>query len=207
MLSHGLAFASDLERLREVIRRINRSPYGCGALAGKPFGIDRDAMAAELGFEGLLWNSMGVVADHDFVVERMQWGSMLMTHVGRWAEDLIIYSSGEFGFVRLADSYSAGSSLMPQEKNPDSLELLRGKSGRDFRPMAGLMMTVKGLSSTGTSVDELTYEKLREVDLRFERDIAEAFDYERSVKMRSAKASNSETSVREQSRIRKAMLG
>jgi argininosuccinate lyase len=122
MLSYGLAFASDLERLREVIKRVNRSPLGCGALAGNPFGIDREMMAEELGFDGLLWNSMGGVADRDFVAETLQWGSMLMQHISRWAEDLTIYSSGEFGFVRLADAYSTGSSLMPQKKNPDSLD-------------------------------------------------------------------------------------
>ncbi|KAK5009945.1 hypothetical protein LTR28_012617, partial [Elasticomyces elasticus] len=129
MLSYGLFFANDLQRLREVIVRVNRSPLGCGALAGNPFGIDRDAMAEELGFDGLIYNSMAGVADRDFVVETMQWGSQLMLHLSRWAEDLIIYSSGEFSFVKLADAYSTGSSLMPQKKNPDSLELIRGKSG------------------------------------------------------------------------------
>jgi argininosuccinate lyase len=148
MLSYGLAFASDLERLREVIKRVNRSPLGCGALAGNPFGIDREMMAQELGFDGLLWNSMGGVADRDFVVETLQWGSSLMQHISRWAEDLIIYSSAEFGFVCLADAYSTGSSIMPQKKNSDSLELLRGKSGRTFGHMAGFMMTLKGLPST-----------------------------------------------------------
>lgn len=148
MLSYGFAFANDLERLRELRRRVNRSPLGCGALAGNPFGIDRDMMSAELGFDALLWNSMGAVADRDFVLETLQWGSFLMQHISRWAEDLIIYSSAEFGFVRLADAYSTGSSLMPQKKNPDSLELLRGKSGRAFGHMAGFMMTLKGLPST-----------------------------------------------------------
>ncbi|KAF4125921.1 argininosuccinate lyase [Geosmithia morbida] len=148
MLSYGLALASDLERLREVIKRVNRNPLGCGALAGNPFGIDRDMMSEELGFEGLLWNSMGGVSDRDFVTETLQWGGMLMQHISRWAEDLIIYSSAEYGFVRLADAYSTGSSLMPQKKNPDSLELLRGKSGRAFGHMAGFMMTQKGLPST-----------------------------------------------------------
>ncbi|KAI9867293.1 MAG: hypothetical protein M1813_009571 [Trichoglossum hirsutum] len=148
LLSYGMAFATDLQRLREAIKRVNQSPLGCGALAGNPFNIDRDAMARELGFEGLLWNSMGAVADRDFVVETMQWGSMLMQHMSRWAEDLIIYSTAEFGFVKLADAYSTGSSLMPQKKNPDSLELLRGKSGRAFGSMAGLMYSLKGLPST-----------------------------------------------------------
>ena len=148
LLSYAFAFQDDLERLRQVIKRVNRSVLGCGALAGNPFGIDRVAMAEELGFDGLMWNSMGGVADRDFVAETLQWGSMLMAHMSRWAEDLIIYSTAEFGFVRLADAYSTGSSLMPQKKNPDSLELLRGKSGRAFGNLAGFMMTQKGLPST-----------------------------------------------------------
>lgn len=148
MLMYGSFFTSDLHRLREVKARVNRSPLGCGALAGNPFGIDREAIAKELGFEGLIMNSMAGVADRDFVVETMQWGSMLMMHMSRWAEDLIIYSSGEFSFIKLADAYSTGSSLMPQKKNPDSLELLRGKSGRVFGQMTGLMMSIKGIPST-----------------------------------------------------------
>ena len=148
LLSYGSFFISDLARLREVRARVNRSPLGFGALAGNPFGIDRKAMAKELGFDELLWNSLAGVADRDFVVEAMQWGSMLMLHLSRMAEDLILYSSAEFGFVRLADAYSTGSSLMPQKKNADSLELLRGKTGRAFGQLAGLMMTVKGIPST-----------------------------------------------------------
>jgi len=148
ILAHATAFASELERLREVTRRVNRSPLGCGALAGNPFKIDRVAMAKELGFEGLLTNSLNAVGDRDFVFETMQWGSSLMLKMSRWAEDLIIYSSLEFGFVRLADAYSTGSSLMPQKKNADSLELIRGKSGRAFGHMAGLYVTIKGLPTT-----------------------------------------------------------
>jgi argininosuccinate lyase len=112
-----------LQRLREVTRRVNRSPLGTGALAGNPFQIDREAMAAELGFEGLLYNSMNAVADRDFAMETMQWGSSFMLKISRWAEDLIIYSSLEFGFVRLSDAYSTGSSLMPQKKNAGELLL------------------------------------------------------------------------------------
>ncbi|GAD99653.1 argininosuccinate lyase [Paecilomyces variotii No. 5] len=148
LLSHATAFASELGRLREVTKRVNRSPLGTGALAGNPFHIDREAMAKELGFEGLLYNSMNAVGDRDFAMETMQWGSSFMLKISRWAEDLIIYSSLEFGFVRLADAYSTGSSLMPQKKNADSLELLRGKAGRAFGHMAGLMMTIKGLPTT-----------------------------------------------------------
>ncbi|KAK8006349.1 argininosuccinate lyase [Apiospora marii] len=148
LLSFGFNFASDLERLRETFKRVNRSPLGCGALAGNGFNIDRDMMAEELGFDGVMWNSMNAVADRDFVTEFLQWGSMFMQHISRWAEDLILYSSTEFSFVTIADAYSTGSSLMPQKKNPDGLELLRGKAGRAFGHMAGLMMTQKGLPST-----------------------------------------------------------
>jgi argininosuccinate lyase len=112
MLAYGSQFTSDLERLREVRKRVNRSPLGFGALAGNPFGIDRDAMAKELGFEAVMPNSMAGVADRDFVVEFMQWGTMVMTHMSRMSEDLILYSTAEFGFVRLADAYSTGSSLV-----------------------------------------------------------------------------------------------
>lgn len=90
LLSFGFYFASDLERLRETSKRVNRSPLGCGALAGNGFNIDRDMMAEELGFEGLLWNSMNAVGDRDFVTEFLQWGSMFMQHISRWAEDLIL---------------------------------------------------------------------------------------------------------------------
>ena len=148
LCSYAFAFASDLERLREVIRRVNRSPLGCGALAGNPFGVDRDAMAEELGFNGLMMNSLNAVGDRDFAAETMQWAAMLMGHISRISEDLIIYSTAEFGFLKLADAYSTGSSLMPQKKNSDSLELLRGKSGRVMGQMTGLMMTTKGLPST-----------------------------------------------------------
>jgi argininosuccinate lyase len=91
---------------------------------------------------------MNAVGDRDFVTEFLQWGSMFMQHISRWAEDLILYSTTEFGFISVADAYSTGSSLMPQKKNPDGLELLRGKAGRAFGHMAGLMMTQKGLPST-----------------------------------------------------------
>jgi argininosuccinate lyase len=148
ILSHGTSFATDLERLREVIKRVNKCPLGCGAMAGNPFGVDREAIAKELGFDGILWNSMAAVSNRDFVMETLQWAATLMSHMSKWAEDLIIYSTAEFGFVQLSDAYSTGSSIMPQKKNPDSLELLRGKSGTVFGQMAGLMYTIKGLPTT-----------------------------------------------------------
>ncbi|KAK9776546.1 hypothetical protein SCAR479_06869 [Seiridium cardinale] len=148
LLSFGFAFASDLERLRETFKRVNKSPLGCGALAGNAFNIDRDMMAKELGFDGILWSSMGAVSSRDFVTEFLQCGSMFMGHISNWSQDLILYSSSEFGFVSVADAYCTGSSLMPQKKNADGLELLRGKAGRCFGQLAGFMMTTKGLTST-----------------------------------------------------------
>lgn len=129
---HCFGFLSDLQRLREVKKRVNRCPLGSGALAGNPFDVDREFLAKELGFEGVIGNSLYAVGDRDFVIETLQWSAMLMGHMSRWSEDLILYSTQEFGFVSLADAYSTGSSLMPQKKNSDSLELLRGKSGRVF---------------------------------------------------------------------------
>ncbi|KAF8231269.1 argininosuccinate lyase [Tricholoma matsutake] len=148
LLSHAFSFKSDLERLRELIPRISVSPLGCGALAGNPFVVDREFLAKELGFQSLAENSLWGVGDRDFVIEFLMWSSLAMTHISRMAEDLIIYSTAEFGFVTLSDAYSTGSSIMPQKKNPDSLELLRGKSGRVFGNMAGFLMTLKGLPST-----------------------------------------------------------
>ncbi|KAL7910229.1 L-Aspartase-like protein [Trichoderma velutinum] len=147
LMSYAAVFKQDLERLRQVFERVNLSPLGCGALAGNPFGIDRDTIAEELGFGGTTLNSMNTSADRDFIIEFLVWNSVFTNHISRWAEDLIIYSTSEFGFVRLADAYATGSSLMPNKFNCDSLEILRGKSGRAFGQMAGLMMSVKGLPS------------------------------------------------------------
>merc|ERR1711977_694101 len=139
---------NDLKRLQDLKPRISVLPLGSGPLAGNPFAMPRDLLQAELGFDSLTLNSMQGVADRDFIAEFLFWTSMTMIHISRLAEDLIVYSTAEFGFVTLSDAYSTGSSIMPQKKNPDSLELLRGKSGRTFGQLAGLMMTLKGLPST-----------------------------------------------------------
>ena len=146
--SYATYFSEDLERLQQLTQRLNKSPLGAGALAGHPYGIDREFLAKGLNFNDVIGNSLVAVSDRDFVVEIMFWSSLFMNHISRFAEDLIIYSTAEFGFVQLADAYSTGSSLMPQKKNPDSLELLRGKSGRIFGNMAGFMMSLKGIPST-----------------------------------------------------------
>ncbi|KAJ3335567.1 argininosuccinate lyase [Kappamyces sp. JEL0680] len=148
LLSHAWSWLNDLERLEQLVKRFNKCPLGSGALAGNPFELDREALAASLGFEGVVENSLQGVSDRDFCAEFLFWASLMMVHLSRFSEDLINYCSLEFGFVVLADAYSTGSSLMPQKKNPDSLELIRGKSGRVFGDMTGFMMTYKGLPST-----------------------------------------------------------
>ena len=148
LLSHAWAWQRDAARLEELQRRVNVMPLGAGALAGNPFALDRDALAADLGFAAVTPNSLDAVSDRDFIAEFLFWATLVMVHLSRMAEDLIIYSSREFSFVTIADAYSTGSSLMPQKKNPDALELLRGKSGRLMGQMTGLMTTLKGLPST-----------------------------------------------------------
>jgi argininosuccinate lyase len=148
LLSHAWPWQRDAQRLDELAVRVNVLPLGSGALAGNPFPIDRRQLAADLGFAGITPNSLDGVSDRDFIAEFLFWATMTMLHLSRLAEDLIIYSSREFGFITLADAYSTGSSLMPQKKNPDALELLRGKSGRVMGSMTGLMTTLKGLPTS-----------------------------------------------------------
>ncbi|KAJ1678736.1 argininosuccinate lyase [Spiromyces aspiralis] len=148
LMSYAFWFKDDAERLTQLLARTNRLPLGSGALAGNPFRVSRSFLAKELGFDSVLPNSLFGVSDRDFVAEFLNWGTMTMMHISRLAEDLILYSSAEFGFVTLADAYTTGSSLMPQKKNPDSLELLRGKAGRVFGGMAGFLMSYKGVPST-----------------------------------------------------------
>ncbi|CAO2629818.1 Argininosuccinate lyase [Lemmus lemmus] len=148
ILSHAVALTRDSERLLEVQKRINVLPLGSGAIAGNPLGVDRELLRSELNFGAITLNSMDATSERDFVVEFLFWASLCMTHLSRMAEDLILYGTKEFNFVQLSDAYSTGSSLMPQKKNPDSLELIRSKAGRVFGRCAGLLMTLKGLPST-----------------------------------------------------------
>jgi argininosuccinate lyase len=147
LLSHAWAWQRDRTRLADLLERVNVLPLGSGALAGCPFPVDRDALARDLGFAQVSPNSIDAVSDRDFIAETLFWAALLGIHLSRWAEDLILWSSREFGFVTLADAYSTGSSLMPQKKNPDALELLRGKSGRLVGSLMALLTTLKGLPS------------------------------------------------------------
>lgn len=145
LMAHAASFQRDAERLRDALRRVNVMPLGSGALAGNPFDIDREALAADLGFSAPMSNSLDGVTDRDFILEFSSWATMLMVHLSKVAEDLIVFGTAEFGFVSFADAYSTGSSLMPQKKNPDALELLRGKSARVLGNHTTLLTMMKGL--------------------------------------------------------------
>jgi argininosuccinate lyase len=148
LLSFFWMLQRDRDRLSDLTRRLNVLALGAGALSGNPLGIDQAYLAAELGFTEVAPNSMDAVSDRDYLVELLSWAALVQVHLSRLAEDLILYSSREFGFVEIADAYAAGSSLMPQKKNPDSLELVRGKTGRVVGHLVGLLTTLKGLPST-----------------------------------------------------------
>lgn len=135
----------DAGRLADARQRLNVMPLGSAALAGTSVAIDREAVARELEFETVSENSLDAVSDRDFAVEFAAAASLIMTHLSRLAEDVILYATAEFGFFELSDAISTGSSLMPQKKNPDSMELVRGKSGRVFGHLIGLLTVLKGL--------------------------------------------------------------
>jgi argininosuccinate lyase len=147
-LSHFWPLVRDGKRFEQVHAQTSVLPLGSGALAGTAFPIDREALAKELGFTAVTPNSLDGVSDRDFAVDFLYAAAMLGLHLSRLSEHLILFSSAEFGFVRLDDGYSTGSSLMPQKKNPDTLELTRGKSGRLIGNLMGLMTTLKGLPSS-----------------------------------------------------------
>lgn len=148
ILAYFEMFARDRERLLEARRRTNVFPLGSGALAGSGFPFDRDAMARDLGFDSITANSMDVSADRDYAMDFIYAASMVLMHLSRLSEDWILYSGEEYGWMELGDGVTSGSSLMPQKKNPDSLELVRGKAGRVFGDLSALFMTLKGLPMT-----------------------------------------------------------
>jgi len=143
LMSHLAAVIRDAQRLKEIIPRTNQCPLGSGALAGNAFGVDREFLAEELGFEGVCSNSLDATCDRDFVVEFLMWSALFCTHLSQLAEDLII--TNLLRGVTIDDAYATGSSLMPQKKNPDALELLRGKAGIALGRAVGLTATLKGL--------------------------------------------------------------
>ncbi|MFT9598488.1 argininosuccinate lyase [Mesobacillus sp.] len=135
----------DKQRYMDSMKRINLSPLGAGALAGTTFPIDRHMTAEILGFEGIYENSLDAVSDRDFILEFLSGSSILMMHLSRLCEEIILWSSQEFQFIELSDAFTTGSSIMPQKKNPDMAELIRGKTGRVYGSLLGLLTVLKGL--------------------------------------------------------------
>ena len=145
LMAYAMMLLRDLGRLGDCRKRMNQSPIGCCALAGTTYPIDRRYEAEHLGFDGICMNSLDGVSDRDFCVELMSALSLLMVHLSRFAEEIILWSSWEFKFVELSDAYTTGSSIMPQKKNPDMAELVRGKTGRVFGDLMSLLTVLKGL--------------------------------------------------------------
>ena len=138
-------FERDYSRLADAYKRMNSCPLGSGALAGTAYAVDREQLASDLGFDFATRNSLDSVSDRDHIVELLSTASLSMVHLSRFAEDMIIFNSGEANFVELSDRVTSGSSLMPQKKNPDACELIRGKAGRVMGALTGMLMTLKGL--------------------------------------------------------------
>lgn len=138
-------FKRDRDRLKDIYKRMNYCPIGSGALAGTTYPLDRNLTASLLGFEGPTLNSMDSVSDRDYLIEFLSAMSTIMMHLSRFSEEIIIWNSNEYGFVELDDAYSTGSSIMPQKKNPDIAELVRGKTGRVYGALMSLLTTMKGL--------------------------------------------------------------
>jgi len=147
-MSHFWPLQRDKERLAQLSERVSILPLGCGALAGAPLPIDRAALAEALGFKAPAPNSLDAVSDRDFAAEFLFCSALTGVHLSKLAEQIVLYTSAEFGFLELSDAFSTGSSLMPQKKNPDVFELTRGKAGTLLGLLTGLMATLKGLPST-----------------------------------------------------------
>jgi len=145
LMAYAMMLLRDMDRLADCRRRMNQSPIGCCALAGTTYDTDREFEAQKLGFDGICRNSLDGVSDRDFCAELMSDLSILMMHLSRFSEEIILWSSWEFKFIELSDAYTTGSSIMPQKKNPDMAELVRGKTGRVYGDLIGLLTTLKGL--------------------------------------------------------------
>ncbi|BCU83165.1 argininosuccinate lyase [Polycladomyces abyssicola] len=148
LLAYVSMFQRDIERLIDSYKRVNISPLGAGAIAGTTFPIDRRMVAEELGFDGIYDNSMDAVSDRDYLVEFLSIASLIMVHLSRLSEELILWSSEEFGYIELDDAFCTGSSMMPQKKNPDVPELVRGKTGRVIGHLVALLTVLKALPLT-----------------------------------------------------------
>jgi argininosuccinate lyase len=187
LLAYFEMFLRDAERLQDCRKRVNLCPLGCGAVAGSTLALDRQAMAAELGFDAPTSNSIDATSDRDFAIEYVNALGLLALHLSRWAEEMILFSTTEFGFIELPEAFSTGSSAMPQKKNPDLLELTRGKAARVLGNATALQISLKGLppaynkdlqetqeplldaSETMLALVPLTAEWLKKVELNFAR--------------------------------------
>jgi argininosuccinate lyase len=145
LLAYVEMFERDYERVGQCLARLDMSPLGAAAFAGSPFPLDREAVANELGFSGIVRNSIDAVSDRDYLIEFASAGSIIMMHLSRMAEELIIWSTSEFGFVQMSDAVTTGSSIMPQKKNPDMAELVRGKTGKVYGALVNLLTIMKSL--------------------------------------------------------------
>ncbi len=145
LLAYISMFERDFERLQDCYKRLNKLPLGAAALAGTSFPIDRAMVARKLGFDGIIENSMDAVSDRDYLIEFISVCSIVMTHLSRLSEEIVLWSSQEFGFAKTDDAYTTGSSIMPQKKNPDMAELVRGKAGRVFGDLVNILTIMKGL--------------------------------------------------------------
>lgn len=145
LLAYAEMFKRDLSRLEDMYKRVNVMPLGSGALAGTTFDIDRKYVASILGFDDITYNSMDGVSDRDFIIEFLSFASITMMHLSRFCEELILWSSREFDFIEMDDRFSTGSSMMPQKKNPDAAELIRGKTGRVYGDLITILTVMKGL--------------------------------------------------------------
>ena len=145
LMAYAMMLLRDLDRLADARRRMNQSPIGCCALAGTTYATDRRFEAERLGFDGICLNSLDGVSDRDFCAELLSAIAILMMHLSRFSEEIILWSSWEFKFIELSDAYTTGSSIMPQKKNPDMAELVRGKTGRVYGDLMALLTTLKGL--------------------------------------------------------------
>src|SRR5262245_152528 len=162
LLAYVEMFARDAERLADMRRRVNRLPLGSAALAGTSYALDRERVARTLGFDGVCQNSLDAVSDRDFAIEFAGFASIVMIHVSRLAEEIVLWMSQHFGFIDLADRYCTGSSIMPQKRNPDVAELARGKSGRVVGHLMGLITLMKGQPLTYNKDNKESKEALLE---------------------------------------------
>ena len=145
LCAYAMMLYRDIDRLKDVRKRLNVSPIGCAALAGTTFDTDRKYEAELMGFDGICLNSIDGVSDRDFVIEYTAALSLVMVHLSRFSEDIILWSSSEFGFITLSDNFTTGSSIMPQKKNPDMAELVRGKTGRVYGDLMAILTVMKGI--------------------------------------------------------------